>query len=70
MNSNDGRKVKRIWWTGINGDESKTAGVDEKLIFHNENHGDHDEDWVCLYDKSGNEIERYNARFISMIMWE
>lgn len=69
MKTNDGRAIKSIWWNGVNGDERRVPETGQKLIFHTEFHGDHDEDWILLYDTNGKEIERHNARFVASIIW-
>ncbi len=68
MKNNDGREIAMVWFLSANGDECKRPDDGEKIIFRNEFHGDHDEDWVCIY-KGETETERHNPRFISSIIW-
>lgn len=65
-----GRMVKRIWWNGTNGDESKSPKEHQHMVTLKEFFGDHDEDWILLVDsKTGKEIERHNAKYIASIEW-
>lgn len=65
------REVKKIWWSGTDGDavQEPDTGQGHRMVMKNEFHGDHDEDWICLIDESGKEIERHNPRFIASIVW-
>ena len=69
MNPNEGRRVKEIWSIGANGDEVVRPKDGEELVFRNDFHGDHDNEWICLY-RGEVEICRYNANYASCIVWE
>jgi len=64
-----GKMVKRIWWNGANGDESKSSKDGQHMVTLNEYHGDYDLDWVLLVDGNGKELERHNGRYIASIEW-
>jgi len=65
-----GRMVRRIWFNGANGDESKYPKEHHHMVTLKEFYGDHDEDWILLVDsKTGKEIERHNAKYIASIEW-
>lgn len=66
--SHNGRKVKRVWWNGANGDESLLASDSVSLVFVATYHGDRDEFWV-VQSVGGTEIARHNARYIASIEW-
>ena len=70
--NNDGREVKEIWFDGAN--ECTRDGIIissdyTTMICHNEFHGDHDIDWICVYDND-EEIERHNCKYIASIIWK
>lgn len=70
-NPNDGRFVKALFWPGIDGvctPGSKYATDELTIKLRNEFHGDHSEDWFCVY-KDGKEVERHNARFVETVQW-
>ena len=70
MESDNNREVKRLWWNGNEGDTTLDAKDGRRMFFKSFHYGDHDENWVCLYDASGKkELERHNTRFIASIVW-
>lgn len=65
-----GRMVKKVWWNGTNGDESKSPKEHQHMVTLHEYHGEYDIAWVLLIDTTnGHEIERYNTRYIALITW-
>lgn len=70
-NPNHDRAVCAIYLVSDKGERlvfSEESGLTAKLF--TEFHGDHDEDWVCVYNASGSEVERYNARNLLSIEWK
>jgi len=71
MNPNQGRLVKEIFFSDELGSSIKFPGVLNRTArLVSEFHGDHDEDWVLVFDASGVEVERWNARMLSGIEWD
>ena len=60
-------RVSEAW---INSDErawSERPG--EKAEVQNEMHGDHDTDWLIIFDDKDNELRRFRADALLSIMW-
>jgi hypothetical protein len=64
-NIEDGRSIHSIYFP--NGD-CVIAGNNETLEIQNDYHGDYCIDWAIL-TRNGDEIARYNCRFIETIRW-
>lgn len=65
----NGKKIKRIWFNGTNGDESITTTENTTLELEASYHGDRDEFWVKQLS-NGNEIARFNCKYIASIEWQ
>ena len=52
-----------------NGDQIHTTDG-HKIVYESEFHGDHAENWFCVYNKDGKEIQRHNAAYVETVVWE
>jgi len=67
----DGKKIKGIWLSGdgnvlnehIQSDDNNVLLLDAKY------HGYYDEFWIIRQSLTGQEIERFNCRYVSKIEW-
>jgi hypothetical protein len=62
----NGRVVKELQFP--NGDQIHTT-EGHKIVYESEFHGDHAENWFCVY-KDGKEIQRHNAAYVDTVVWE
>jgi len=63
------KEVREIYWPGKDGGK-KSNGEGDRLIFRTFSFGDHDESWVIVENKYGEETARHNARYLESIVWE
>ena len=69
-NPNQNRLVKVIFFPDeLNSSISFPGVLNRTARLVSEFHGDHDEDWVLVFDASGVEVERWNARMLAGIEW-
>ena len=67
-----GKRISEIWYSGDGNTldrrvkSDKVFGIELKLSATH--HGDHDEFWVLLKNNN-REIERYNVKYLSRIIW-
>lgn len=66
-NSMHGKKIKEIWYSDS---ENAFNECVRNLELSATYHGDRDEFWAVKKNEQGIEIERYNLKFVSSIMWD
>jgi hypothetical protein len=70
-NPNQDRLIKVIFFSDELGSSIPFPGtLNRTARLVSEFHGDHDEDWVLVFDASGAEVERWNARMLAGIEWD
>lgn len=42
---------------------------DKEIKYESEFHGDHAENWFCVY-REGKEFQRHNAQYVDTVIWE
>ena len=62
------RQVKKIWWNGVNGDETLTESEDRRLVYFQMYMGDRSDEWIAE-EHNGVETRRHNCRYIATIEW-
>lgn len=71
MTTNDhGKKIREIWYAGDGNalDTCVKTNEIQKLELSAMHHGDRDEFWVIV-KRGGVEVERFNVRQLSNIIW-
>ena len=64
----DGKRIKYVGWEG--GDRLVPGdGPEDWIEYMCVDFGDRGEDWIVAF-RNGIEISRYNARYVSDIVWE
>lgn len=67
---NQGRAIKCIFFNDEMGSPAPFPGpYGRSAQLDVEFHGDHDEDWVRVFDENGTEVRRWNARLLLGIEW-
>ena len=51
-------------------DSNIVATEGNKLYLKSIGHGEYDEDWIVEIDKTGNEIQRWNTKYVDYIKWD
>ena len=63
----DGKLIANVFWP--HDGETISASNDVGLHMDATYHGDRDEFWIVQTDKSGNEVARYNLKYVESFAW-